>query len=641
MNRILLFFSIFLFFFTTVSKGQSPPEELKIAFLADVHFQDIYGTLQDSDYKGITNPKNGKHTLLRTMESQLHSTRIFNENYFAFLAALDDIVQRGIKIAALPGDYSDDGQPLHIRGLRQILTDYTKRYGIQFFITTGNHDPAGPFAQESGKNDFLGKKGKRQPIFSKKGLYQPNSNDENTVVITQDIAKMGYLGITNELKDFGFSPKESDLFWTTPFSTYSLDTYNFAKASEAASLTNRTYSVATGYSIPDVSYVVEPVPGLWLLAIDGNVYIPKKGSAENSKDSKEYSDAGLGYNKVLSHKKHLIKWIEKISVEAKKREKTLIAFSHFPMVEFNDDASTEIEELMGKGKWQLDRVPKEEVAQTFADAGLKIHFGGHMHINDTGVRKTKKGNTLVNIQTPSLAAYIPAYKLLTIKENEIMEIETIPINEVPRFNELFDLYKMEYDFLKSQNTADIWNNTILETKNYHDFTDFHLKELVRLRFLPDDWPEIFKNFILNVSGEDLLILANLESKADYDTIINHKSNFEQAWKKAEKKVKQQLKKNQFNQSDFNWSGLELITDFYRVRSADELAIADIGKERIKQYQFIISSYLIHQKGRKLNPETQTARNTILLLTILNKFLNGAPADHFFIDLKSGTFKNKP
>jgi hypothetical protein len=638
MSRIIFYFSLFLFLFTAVSKGQSPPEELKIAFLADVHFQDIYGTLQDSDYKGITNPKNGKHTLLRTMESQLHSTRIFNENYFAFLAALDDIVQRGIKIVALPGDYSDDGQPLHIRGLKQILTDYTKKHGIQFFITTGNHDPAGPFAQESGKNDFLGSGGKRQPIFSKKGFYQANSNSENTVVISQNIAKMGYLGITTELKDFGFFPKKNDVFWATPFITYSLDTYNYTNATEAASLTNRTYSVAPGYSIPDVSYVVEPVPGLWLLAIDGNVYIPKKETAKNSKDSKEYSDAGQGYNKVLSHKKHLIKWIEEISAEAKKRGKTLIAFSHFPMVEFNDDASTEIEQLMGKGKWQLDRVPKEEVAQTFADAGLKIHFGGHMHINDTGVRKTKKGNTLVNIQTPSLAAYIPAYKLLTIKKNEVMEIETIAINEVPRFNELFDLYKMEYDFLKSKNIAGIWNPAILETKNYHDFTDFHLKELVRLRFLPDDWPELFKNFMLNISGEELLILANFESKEDYDTIINHKNDFEKEWKKAEKKVKQQLKKNRFNQSDFNWSGLELITDFYRIRSADELAIADIGKERINQYQFIITSYLDHQKERKLNPENPTEKNTILLLTILNKFLNGAPADHFFIDLKSGTIQ---
>ena len=639
MSRIVIYFSLILCLFTAVSKGQSPPVELKIAFLADVHFQDIYGSLQDNNYKGIVNPKNGKHTLLRTMESQLHSTRIYNENYFAFLAALDDIVKRGVKIVALPGDYSDDGQPLHIRGLKQILTDYTKKHDIQFYITTGNHDPSGPFTQKSGKNHFLGNGGKRQPIFSEKELYKPSSNSENIIVISQDIAKMGYLGITNELKDFGFFPKENDTFWATPFSTYSLNTYDYEKATEAASLTNRTYSVAPGYSVPDASYVVEPVAGLWLLAIDGNVYIPKKEAAENTKDSKEYSDAGVGYSKVLSHKKHLIPWVEKISAEAKKRGKTLIAFSHFPMIEFNDDASPEIEELMGTGKWQLNRVPTEEVAQTFADAGLKIHFGGHMHINDTGIRKTKKGNTLVNIQTPSLAAYIPAYKLLTIKENEIIEIETIPIIEVPRFDELFDLYKMEYAFLKSQDTADIWNTAILETKNYHDFTDFHLKELIRLRFLPDDWPELFKNFILNISGEDLLILANMESKEDYNTIINHKSSFKQTWKKAEKKVKQQLKKNDLNKRDFKWSGLELITDFYRIRSADELAIAAIGKERIKQYQFIIGLYNDRQKDKKLNQENPTQKNTMLFLTILNKFLNGAPANHFFIDLNTGAIQD--
>ena len=171
------------------------------------------------------------------------------------------------------------------------------------------------------------------------------------------------------------------------------------------------------------------------------------------------------------------------------------------MVEFNDNASPELKLLFGANKMQLQRVPDEEVAQQFADAGIQIHFGGHMHINDTGVRKTNNGNTLVNIQTPSLAAYIPAYKLLTVKADDVMEIETIAINEVPRFNELFDLYKIEYDFLKSQHTADIWNTDILETKNYHDFTDFHLKELVRLRFLKDDWPSAFKYFILNVSAE--------------------------------------------------------------------------------------------------------------------------------------------
>lgn len=60
MRRIIIYFSLFLCFFTSISKGQSHPDELKIAFLADVHFQDLYGTAQNSDFKGIINPKNRK-----------------------------------------------------------------------------------------------------------------------------------------------------------------------------------------------------------------------------------------------------------------------------------------------------------------------------------------------------------------------------------------------------------------------------------------------------------------------------------------------------------------------------------------------------------------------------------------------------
>ncbi|MFY7815643.1 MAG: metallophosphoesterase, partial [Chryseobacterium taeanense] len=70
-------FSLLIFIFSLFSAQQKP---VQIAFLSDVHFQDLYGSFSDNDFKGITNPKTGKKTILRTMEAQLHSTRIFNEN---------------------------------------------------------------------------------------------------------------------------------------------------------------------------------------------------------------------------------------------------------------------------------------------------------------------------------------------------------------------------------------------------------------------------------------------------------------------------------------------------------------------------------------------------------------------------------
>ncbi|KAF2507274.1 metallophosphoesterase family protein [Flavobacterium foetidum] len=634
----LKFTSLFIVSFFVVFNGALYAQKTRnlngtqVAFLSDVHLQDLFGHFSDNDFKGVLNTKTGKYALIRTMASQLHSTRIFNENYFAFIAALDDIAKRKIKYVALPGDYTDDGQPLHLRGLREILDQYQKKYGIEFFITTGNHDPVGPFAQESGKEDFLGKEGKSQPIFSKDGMYKPNMNIEQPVVITADIAKMGYLGITDELKNFGFYPNKSYKFWATPFSTYTRQNYKYKKALIASLLKNRIYEVAPGFEVPDVSYVVEPIDGLWLMAIDGNVYIPKK-NANDSHDSKSYSEASTGYNNVLTNKKHLIKWVQDISAAAKLHGKTLVAFSHFPMIDFNDDASAEIKELLGPNKWQLNRVPVEEVAQVFADAGLKIHFGGHMHINDTGVRTTPKGNTLVNVQTPSLAAYIPAYKLLTIQKDNLIDIQTITIDDVPRFDELFDLYKMEYDFLKSQNDKDIWNIDILKTKSYHDFTDFHLRELVRLRFLRDDWPSAFKDFILNVSAKDLLVLANIKADKDFDVILKNKDQFQREWNDAEMKSEQILRQNNLKKEGFNWTGNDLLIDFYRFRSADELALADVGTQRAKEYKVLSNLFL--EGSIDFSKDTSLQKQIKLFLIIFNKFMHEVPADNFSVDLKTG------
>ena len=632
-------FLLFIICNCTVSaQKQTKLDGVQIAFLSDVHLQDLFGKFSDNDYRGVLNPKTGKYTLLRTMASQLHSTRIFNENYFAFIAALDDIAKRKIKYVALPGDYTDDGQPIHVRGLEEILDQYRKKYGIEFFITTGNHDPVRPFAQESGKEDFLGKEGKSQPIYSKEGLYKPNLTIEQPVVITADIAKMGYLGITNDLQNFGFYPNKKYKFWSTPFASYNSQNYNYKKAVEASQLTKRVYNVAPGFEVPDVSYVVEPIDGLWLMAIDGNVYIPKKTDGD-PKDSKSYSEASTGYNNVLSNKKHLIKWVQDISAEAKLRGKTLVAFSHFPMIDFNDGASAEIKELLGPNKWQLNRVPVEEVAQVFAYVGLKTHFCGHMHINDTGLRTTAKGNTLVNIQTPSLAAYIPAYKLLTIKKDNVVDIQTITIDNVPRYNELFDLYKMEYQFLENQKAKDIWNIDILKTKNYHDFTDFHLKELVRLRFLSDDWPSNFKDFFLKISAQDLLVLASVQSNSDFDEVLKNKERFQKEWEEAKVKSAQYLKENKLKIEDFNWTGYDLLVDFYRFRSADELALVDVGTARAKQYK-ILSQLFFENHAADASKEKPLQNQMRLFLIIFNKFMHEVPADHFTVDLKSGVITAK-
>lgn len=590
---------IFLLLFMTVvsckQKENVDSEKVQVAFMADVHLQDIYGELSDSDYKGVLNPKTGTYAFARTMQSQLQSTRLFNENYFAFIEALDNVVERGIKYVVLPGDFSDDGQPLNVSGLKRILKEYEQKYNIQFIVTTGNHDPVKPFYQDAGKTDFLGEGGKNQPIFSREEMFKIKDSSYLKPIITKDIAKLGYEQILTELADFGFFPKKTDAYWETPFSTYTYKDYNFKIAKEQSSILKRNYKIPPYETLmPDVSYLVEPKENLWFLAIDANVYVPKELAENESESPSNYSSASIGYNNVLTHKKHLLKWVKSVTERAEKLGKTLIVFSHYPMIDFNDDATENIKKLLGEKKMQLHRVPSEEVAKLFTKAGVKVHFGGHMHINDTGVR-----DGLVNVQIPSLAAYIPAYKVLTISENEF-DVKTVIIDKVTRFKELFPLYEMEYNYLKESKAESIWNEEILNVNSYKEFTNWHLKELVRLRFLKKDWQEDFKSFLLKKTGKELMLVAGeiLEVAPEFST----------------------------------WTGFDMLFDLYRLRSADALAFEDIGEKRMRQYQQLIQLY--KARFQLLDNPTALETDFYQFCIIFEKFSRGAPANHFKIDLST-------
>ena len=598
---------LLMILFSCEEKIKAEVTPIQIAFIADAHFQDIYAHFEDADYKGIENPETGNFVNIRTMQAQLQSTRIFNENYFAFIEALDDIVARGIKYVALPGDFSDDGQPVHVKGLRKILDRYSKKHGILFFATTGNHDPVKPFTQEAGKTDLLGLGGKEQIITSSVKNLKDTAEGQLKPIITSEIKKWGYKDILNEMSSFGFYPQKEYVYWETPFSTYAYDEYSFEKAEEASHLNKRTYQIDAYNAHPDASYLVEPTDGVWLLAIDANVYMPNKPLSGASTNASDFSGASIGYNNVLLQKTHLITWVKKVAVQAKEKGKVLIAFSHYPMVEFNDDASEEMKAFFGADKMQLHRVPKTDVAEVFADAGIQIHFGGHMHINDTGVKTSKKGNTLFNIQTPSLAAYAPGYKVLTILSKTDFDVETVIINKAKNFNSLFPLYEQEYTYLSETDSSTIWNKDILTTENYKDFTKFHLKELVRLRFLPSDWPKVFADSFLTTSGKDLL----LKNSRSTELLNAH------------------LLANNLTLEAFEtWTGFDMVNDFYKLRSADQLAFADIGKNRLKAYQFICEEL-----------KDVTDEKLKLWLSIFEKSRKGAPSNHFRIDLEADTIKN--
>ncbi|PMG07125.1 phosphoesterase [Vibrio breoganii] len=665
-----------------------PPAEVsgvKIAFMPDIHFHDVYGDFKDGSFDGLYNSITGKGATIRTMQSQMESTRLFNENYFAMIAALDDVVERGIKHVALPGDFSDDGQPVHMRGLVEIFDHYAEKYDLEFFAAPGNHDPTRPFSIPNGKRDYLGEGGKEQRIYSRGSNGCDGYAGDWTIihgewdlpqVCTEEVQEWGYKEIMDILAPHGFHPTPDHFYFETPYSSQGArDHYRYETAYVESKFENRFFEIChegtggdykkEGYTscsmVPDTTYLVEPIEGVWLMAIDANVYRPKAGTADNSENGNDFDgSSNAGYNMMLTHKEHVIEWIADTVEAAKEQNKILISFSHFPMTDFYNGASEEIEDIFGEGNFQLKRVPEDDTSKALAQTGLGIHVGGHMHFNDTGKKQYNIGGetyTLFNIQAPSLAGYIPAYKVLEILPQGQVEVETVIIEEVPRFNELFEHYAEEHAHLIAMGKEDAWTREILDSQDYYELTDWHIKELTRLRFLPNEWPQDLKNMLFNMDGKQMLILSQLETDITVcqlkaaldipcaDAFANEDlDKFLQDWTKAKEKATALANQHGMSLMSFaEWNGTELATDFYRLRNADELAFRDIKQSRLPQYK-LLSDELSEMDTEIRLPAGSEGHTPVgqvfkvrfgTLFYILDRFATGEASDHFLIDTELG------
>ncbi|MCB5228332.1 metallophosphoesterase [Alishewanella sp. 16-MA] len=634
---------------------------VQIAFLPDVHFHDIYADFSEADFPGPVNSASGHQATIRTMATQLRSTRLFNENYFALLAALDDLAERNVKLVVLPGDFSDDGQPAHVQGLSKILRQYQQEYGMQFFLTNGNHDPVKPFSRPAGKPDYLNANGQPHAVFSPGSPACPlNAPAQTDITCTEQVKELGYEGLLQQLSDFGFYPTSDYLYWETPYSHYDTTNYQFSEALTQANFTKRQYEIClqgTGgtykeshYShcqqVPDSSYLVEPVPGLWLLAVDANVYQIDPQQAEGTSGHQAFLGSGnAGYNAMLSHKRHVIKWMQQIAERAAKEGKTLITFSHYPMTDYYQGQANAMAELFGSTRMQLNRSPANETARKLAATGVNIHIGGHMHLNNTGTVYLDDGRYLVNIQAPSIAAYVPAYKLLTLYPQHI-EAETIVLTKVPRFNELFAHYQQEHLALTAAGAENTWDPAILQSTNYRDFTNGHLSELTRQRFLPADWPEQLRQVLLQVDGMALFTLAQLTEDIPLTALTNFAALRATAnWQHAEQQASNLITEAGFTpQALASWQGKDLVTDFYRLRNAGQLALADISAERLLQYKWLTRQLQPHQPKQEANKMLSQPNQSLsmsvrkqfgALFSIMHAFQHGDPNQHFLIDKATG------
>ncbi len=157
-----------------------------------------------------------------------------------------------------------------------------------------------------------------------------------------------------------------------------------------------------------LSYLVEPVPWLWVLCIDSAMY----------EDNKR-----LGYPVVAGGiREQTLEWLLEIMAEAKTEGKRVIAQLHHGVVAHFDAQPLAFPE------WLIE--DWEETATILADAGLSIVFTGHFHAQDVSMLETGQGNRIFDILTGSLVTFPNPWRMVEITEDFLLQITSHRITEI-------------------------------------------------------------------------------------------------------------------------------------------------------------------------------------------------------------------
>jgi hypothetical protein len=154
-----------------------------------------------------------------------------------------------------------------------------------------------------------------------------------------------------------------------------------------------------------LSYVSEPLPNLWLIAIDCCKY-------DNINDS-IYTAGAI--------RPGTMKWILDRLAEAAQKGKTVFGMMHHGIVE----------QFTGKHLtfpgFMVDNYT--DVSDQLMNAGLKIMFTGHFHATDI-VEQLSGNKFLFDIETGSIIVYPCSYRLITYIKDSALIITTKHITNV-------------------------------------------------------------------------------------------------------------------------------------------------------------------------------------------------------------------
>ena len=169
------------------------------------------------------------------------------------------------------------------------------------------------------------------------------------------------------------------------------------------------YGQAVQQDPNSLSYTAEPVPGVVLLGLDSCKY--------DNNDAQAHAETGGSL--PLDTRS----WAVDRITEAEANGKQVIAFLHHGLLEHYSGQKQVFPEYV------ID--DEESVSLELAKAGLRMAFTGHYHANDVTRQKWgASGNMVYDVETGSLVTFPCPWRVVTLKDDRTVDIETRYITEI-------------------------------------------------------------------------------------------------------------------------------------------------------------------------------------------------------------------
>ena len=176
-----------------------------------------------------------------------------------------------------------------------------------------------------------------------------------------------------------------------------------------------------------LSYISEPTPGLWLVAIDSCLY---------GENGQELSQIGGRIQPET------LNWLRDNLALARDQNKKVIGMLHHGL----------IEHYRGQGELFADFLIEDwaDIGHQLAQAGLNLVFSGHFHAQDITRVDWEDGSFLIDVETGSSASYPNSYRIVDYNlEDSSAQLESFQIQSLPGDGQnvgVADLAALAYDF---------------------------------------------------------------------------------------------------------------------------------------------------------------------------------------------------